>query len=121
MASKSPPQPLRLANLFAKVPHIADLVVRELEPSDVEDLLMNTDPALSSFCNGSGGGIDHFIDISTRAHQERKRLRKLPSLPRLLEEEWRKRLVGKKMIAEHLQSDEMVGNSFLFCCMKAIS
>ena len=112
MTRNSPSRPSTLADLFATAPLVADLVVRELEPSDAEDLLLNTDPALTAFCNSSGGGIDRLVGLSEKAHQERKRLRKLPSLPRLLEEEWRERLMGKRMIAEHEQRDNMVRPSF---------
>ncbi len=48
MTRDLPGQPSTLAKLFASVPEVADLVVRNLDPPDVEDLMLKTEPALIS-------------------------------------------------------------------------
>lgn len=90
------------------MPEVADLVVRNLDPPDVEDLMLKTEPALISFCQGSGGGINRFLRISVEGRLERRLRRQLPSLPRLLKEEWQEKLLGKRLIAEDAQTDDMV-------------
>lgn len=101
-------QPSALATTFTKVPETADLVVKHLDPSDTEDLLLKTEPALVAFCWGSGGGIGRFLKLSQEGQRERKLLRKLPSLPRLLEKEWQEKLLGKRLVAEDTKSDDTV-------------
>jgi len=107
-----PRQPSTLANLFASVPEVTDLVVRNLDPPDVEDLMLKTEPALISFCQGSGDGIDRFLGISLEGRLEKRLRRRLPSLPRLLEKEWREKLLGKGLVAENAQTDDMVSLSY---------
>ena len=109
MARERLPRPLTLADVFAKVPEIADLVVKELDPADAEDLMTKTDPALTAFCQGVGGGFGRYLKISREGKHERKRLRRLPSLPRLLVEEWQDELLGNRLVAENVQGDNTVG------------
>ncbi|KAG8526366.1 uncharacterized protein KY384_000359 [Bacidia gigantensis] len=98
--------PLTLSAVFDKVPEVADLVVKELDPNDTKDLLIETDPLITRFCHGKGGGFDRLIAISSAGKKERKGIKRLPSLPRLLEGEWRKRLMGKRLVAEDAESDD---------------
>lgn len=107
--SKPPPSPL--ADLFTKHPRIADLVVRELDPVDTVDLMTKTEPALFLFCQGSEGGLDRLVEISRKGTYGRRMMRKMPSLPRLLEGEWRGKLLGKRLVAEEAQGDDGVGLS----------
>lgn len=109
MARDPSPQPSILADMFARVPRIADLVVKDLDPVDTVNLMMRTDPALTSFCQGREGGLDRFLEISREEKYERKLRRKMPSMPRLLEKEWREKLLGKRLIAENAPTDDTVG------------
>ena len=89
MARDLLPQPSILADMFAKILQVADLVVEDPDPVDTENMIMKTDPSLTSFCQAEEGGLDRFLKISLEGRYERKLLRKMPSMPRLLEKEWR--------------------------------
>ncbi len=119
----SPPRPLRLIAIFNQVPEVADLVVKELDSSETAWLMTKTDPGLTAFCEGAGGGLDRFRAISRVGKRERKRISRLPSLPRLLGEEWQKKLIGKRLVDEDEEGDETVGKAFqlFFRCLLFIS
>lgn len=104
--------PMTLADVFAAVPEIAEMVIRELDPIYAERLVMKTDPALTAFFySAAGGGLQRYLKISREGKKERKRIERLPSLPRLLVGEWKKKLLGKRLVAEDVQGDEnMVGS-----------
>ena len=106
-------RPLRLIELFNRVPEVAELVVRELHPHDTQILFERTDPALTAFAEGPGGGFDRLWKITWAGHRERKRIRRLPDWPRLLVEEWRARLMGKRLIEEDEKGDDTVISSHL--------
>ena len=114
-------QPSILADVFAKVPQIADLVVKTLDPVDAVHMMMKTDPALASFCQGIEGRLNRFLRISRQGKYERKLLRKLPALPRLLEKEWREKLLNKGLVREDAQSDATVGLSPSCLTLSALS
>lgn len=120
MARDLLPQPSILADMFAKVPQIADLVVKDLDPDDTVNLMMKTDPALTSFCQVEGGGLDRFLKISQEGKYERRLLRRMPSIPRLLAKEWREKLLGKRLIAENAQTDDTVSLSRSWLTLSAL-
>ncbi len=90
-------------------PEIADTVVKHLDPRDTVRLMTRTEPALTIFCHSSGGGIDRLLDISGEGKRKRDILRRLPSLHRLLEEEWQRKLIGKRLVAKKVEDDDTVG------------
>ena len=104
--------PMTLADVFAAVPEIAEMVIRELDPIYAERLVMKTDPALTAFFySAAGGGLQRHLKISREGKKERRRISRLPDEPRLLVGEWKKRLIGKRLVAEDVQGDEnMVGS-----------
>ena len=71
--------------------------------------MMKTDPTLTSLCQDGDGDLDRFSKITREGKYERKLLQKMPSLPRLLEKEWRGKLLGKRLIAENAQTDDTFG------------
>ena len=122
MARDLSPPPSILADTFARAPQVADLVVKDLDPVDTANLMMKTEPALTSFCQGGGGGLDRFLKISREGKYERKLLRRMPSLPRLLEKERREKLLEKRLIAANAQTDDTVGLSLTFnSCLALLS
>lgn len=112
------PEPSALAMMFMRVPEVADLVVKHLDPHDIVRLMTKTEPALTLFCQFCGGGIDRLLEISLEGKRKRDRLRRLPSLPRLLEEEWQRKLIGKRLVAKKVEADDTVGFRFdpLYAC-----
>lgn len=97
-----------LATLFFKVPEVADLIVQNLGPSDFLALAKQADPALMQFFNGPGGGVERMRKLSEDEHYKRKAISRLPSLPRLLVQEWRDRLMGKRLIGEDVEGHNTV-------------
>ena len=124
MADEQPSiRPLRLINIFNQVPEVADLVIKHLDPDETITLLTRTDPALKVFCEGAGGGLDRLMAISEVGTKERRRIRKLPSFPRLLIGEWQKKLMGKRLIEEGEEGDDTVCSfttDFAFQTMKVL-
>lgn len=84
--------------------------------------MMKTEPALTLFCQSSGGGIDRLLDISVEGKRKRDTLRRLPSLPRLLEEEWQRKLIGKRLVAKKVEADDAVDFRFipLYACFPTL-
>jgi hypothetical protein len=117
------PKPSALATMFMSVPEIADTVVKHLDPHDTVRLMTRTEPALTIFCHSSGGGIDRLLDISGEGKRKRDILRRLPSLPRLLEEEWQRKLIGKRLVAKKVEDDDTVGFRVdpLYACFSVLS
>lgn len=109
-----PSPPSNLARLFYKVPSVADLIVYELTQQETEKLMVKTEAAIYRFCLGPGGGIYRCYEISEAGYRKRSALRRLPSLPRLLAGEWQKKLMGKRLIREDAEGDDMVSLDFLF-------
>ena len=124
MADEQPSiRPLRLINIFNQVPEVADLVIKQFDPDETITLLTRTDPALKVFCEGAGGGLDRLMAISEVGTKERRRIRKLPSFPRLLIGEWQKKLMGKRLIEEGEEGDDTVCSfttDFAFQTMKVL-
>lgn len=102
-------KPSALAEMFTKAPETADTVVKHLDPNDTERLMTEVEPALTFFCRTSGGGLDRLVRISREGRHQRKHLRRLPSLPRLLREEWQRKLIGRRLVSEEMEGDDTVG------------
>ena len=105
--------PSALAVLFMKMPEVAELVVKELDPADTKVLMLGTELAITTFCLRYGGGIDRYVDISREGKKRRNARERLPNLPRLLADKWWQKLLGKRLIAEDAIGDEMVRTIFL--------
>lgn len=104
--------PSSLANLFFKVPEVADLVIQNLGPNDFIALVEQAEPALMQFFNGPGGGVERMRDMCEHEHYKRKAISRLPSLPRLLVQEWREKLMDKRIIGEDAEGDDTVSHRF---------
>lgn len=107
--SSSPPQPSKLASLFLKVPETAELIVYELSVSETTQLLVYTEPAIYNFCRGPCGGFDRFAKICRKGKRYRWDQNRLLEPPRLLVEQWQRRLLGKRLVDEDGESTEDVG------------
>ena len=102
------PKPSALAETFTRVPETADLVVKHLDPRETESLMKKIEPALYFFSKTSGGGLDRLMRISREGKWKRRALRRLPDLPRLLQEDWQKILEGKRLVIEKAEDDDTV-------------
>lgn len=114
--SSSSLQTSKIASLFFKVPKTAELVVYELSVNDTTQLLLYTEPAIYHFCRGPGGGFDRFLKICREGKRYRWNQNRLPDPPRLLVEQWQRKLLGKRLVDEDAESSEDVclSISFLF-------
>lgn len=109
-------QSSRIASLFCAVPSTAELIVYELSLDETTQLLLYTEPAIYHFCRGPGGGFDRFLRICGEGKRYRWHQNRLPDPPRLLVEEWQRKLLGKRLVDEDSERSEDVclGIPFLF-------
>lgn len=118
--SLSPPQPSKLALLFLKVPETAELIVYELSVSETTQLLLYTEPAIYNFCRGPGGGFDRFVKICRKGKRYRWDQNRLLEPPRLLVEQWQRRLLGKRLVGDDAEGGEDVGLGVEFLFTSAL-
>ena len=109
-------KPSALAALFIIVPEPADMVVIFLHPNDTDILMTETEPSLTDVCQTIEGGIDRLMNISREGYRNGSGRRVLPRYPRLLREEWNKKLVGKRRSPEDAEGDAMVSLALRFGC-----
>ena len=79
---------------------VADIIVYELDPGEIDMLVKRVEPALYAFCKGPAGGLERLVKIATQGKMYRRNLKRLPDPPRLLAEEWRERLMDKILVDE---------------------
>lgn len=106
--SSSSLQASKIASLFFKVPQTAELIVYELSVDDTTQLLLYTEPAIYHFCRGPGGGFDRFLKICREGKRYRWNRNRLPDPPRLLVEQWQRKLLGKHLVDEDAERSEDV-------------
>ena len=65
---------LTLANMFVIVPEVADLVVKSLDPGDTKRLMLEVDPAITSFCNSQNGGSGSILEIERKKQAREEKI-----------------------------------------------
>ena len=111
-AEKHDLQASSLASLFFRVPKVADIIVYKLNVKTIRGLLLSTEPAIYHFCKGPGGGFDRFLNICIEGKKRRKYIERLADYPRLLVDEWRDKLMGRRLVKEDIEGSDDVSPPF---------
>ena len=91
---------------------MADIIVYNLDVNTIRRLPLSTEPAICHFCKGPGGGFDRLLNICMEGKKRRKYIERLPDYPRLLVEEWRDKLMGRRLVKEDAEGSDDVSPPF---------